>query len=177
MPFVPSIIFNAIHFFFEMFNPGMYPFYFSAMKESIWGSITIWMYYLRIEHFCRGTTQMFASDMDVLFEDRALLPRYNPDVFKWHLFISNLTEDVFQVLKDTFFLDYWRTLRFQSLPGDSELVTEQPVTISVPESDGVLKGSLLYFLLIILTYQSFIHFFSLFSWKVLIKNYLFAQRV
>ena len=43
-------------------------------------------------------------DTDILPEDRALLPRYNSDVCKWHLFISYLTEDVLQVPKDTFTL-------------------------------------------------------------------------
>ena len=37
-------------------------------------------------------------------------------VCKWHLFISNLTEDVFQVLKDTFTSNYARPLRFQTVP-------------------------------------------------------------
>ena len=40
--------------------------------------------------------------MDVLPEDRSLLPKFNSDVCKRHLFFSNLTEDVYQVLTDTF---------------------------------------------------------------------------
>ena len=54
-------------------------------------------------------------DTDILAEDRALLPRYNSDVCKWHRFISNLTEDVFQVPKDTFTMDYARTLKSQTV--------------------------------------------------------------
>ena len=52
-------------------------------------------------------------DMDVLPEDRSLLPKFNSDVCKWHLFFSNLTEDVYQVVNDTFTMDYKRELKFQ----------------------------------------------------------------
>ena len=83
--------------------------------------------------------------MDILPEDTALLPRYNSGVCEWHLFIFNLTEDVFQVPKDTFTMDFARTLIFQTLLEDSEPVSEEPSTISVPESDEVLKDSLLFF--------------------------------
>ena len=43
------------------------------------------------------------------------IPRYNSDVCKWHLFISNLTADAFQFPKDTFTMDYARTLKFQTV--------------------------------------------------------------
>ena len=56
------------------------------------------------------------SNIDIVPEDTALLPRYNSDVCKWHLFISNLTAGVFQVPKDTFTMDYARILKFQTVP-------------------------------------------------------------
>ena len=74
----------------------------------------------------------------------SLLPKFKSDVCKWHLFFSNLTEDVYQVLNDTFFMDYKRELRFQSLLEENEGVPQEPATITVPESDEVLKGSVLY---------------------------------
>ena len=49
-------------------------------------------------------------DMDILPEDCSTLPKSNSHVCKWHLFVSNITEDVFHVLKDTFTLDYTHTL-------------------------------------------------------------------
>ena len=55
-------------------------------------------------------------DRDALPEDRSVLLCYNFDVCKWHLFVSNLTEDVFACLKTTFEMDYVRSLRFQQLP-------------------------------------------------------------
>ena len=73
-----------------------------------------------------------------------MLPRYNSDVCKWHLFISNLTEDVFQALSDTFTMDYQRTLKFQNIPDEMDVVNQQPdqaVKITIPESDEILKGS------------------------------------
>ena len=59
-------------------------------------------------------------DMDMLPEDRSQLPKFNSDVCKWHLFFSNLTEDVYQVLDDTFTMDYKRELRFQQVPDENE---------------------------------------------------------
>ena len=38
-------------------------------------------------------------DMDILPEDRSTLAKYNSDVCKWHLFVSNITEDVFHILQ------------------------------------------------------------------------------
>ena len=71
--------------------------------------------------------------MDILPEDR-VLPTYDSDVCAQ-----------VQVLKDTFTMEYARTLKFQTVPEDSEPVFEEPSMISGPESDQVLKGSLLFF--------------------------------
>ena len=87
-------------------------------------------------------------DMDVLPEDRSQLPKFNSDVCKWHLFFSNLTEDVYQVLDDTFAIDYKRELRFQQVPDENEGASKEPPTIAIPETDAVVvKGSFLIFLL------------------------------
>ena len=51
-------------------------------------------------------------DLEILPDDRGTLSKYNSDVCKWHLFVSNITEDVFQVLTETFALDYKRSPRF-----------------------------------------------------------------
>ena len=48
-----------------------------------------------------------------------------------------------QVPQDTFIMDYNRQLKFQNISEDSELVSEESGTNTVPESE-VLKGSLLY---------------------------------
>ena len=44
---------------------------------------------------------------------------------------SNLIEDVFQVVNNTFILDYKRQLRFQALLDDTEAATEEPVANTV----------------------------------------------
>ena len=82
--------------------------------------------------------------MDVLPEDRSLLPKYNSDVCKWHLFFSNLKEDVFQVVQQIFSLDYARQLKFQSLSEEEESAdqTAASVSISIPDKDELIKGSL-----------------------------------
>ena len=54
-------------------------------------------------------------DLEVLPDDRNTLAKYNSDVCKWHLFLSNITEDVFQSLTENFALDYNRSLRFQTI--------------------------------------------------------------
>ena len=82
--------------------------------------------------------------MDVLPEDRSLLPKYNSDVCKWHLFFSNLTEDVFQVVKDIFALDYSRKLKFQLLSEEEEEAAEPLASITIPEKDELIKGFLHY---------------------------------
>ena len=81
--------------------------------------------------------------MDILPEDRNTLPKYTSDVCKWHLFVSNLTEDVFDCLKTTFEMDYVRSLRFQQLPDEPASASEVPSTIAPSVADEVLKGSFL----------------------------------
>ena len=85
-------------------------------------------------------------DLDVLPEDRSTLPKYNSDVCKWHLFFSNLTEDVYQVLVDIFTLDYKRELHFQTLTEETFDVSAEPKAVIIPETDTVLKGLLLWLL-------------------------------
>ena len=86
-------------------------------------------------------------DFDVLPEDHSQLPKFNFDVFKWHLFFSNLTEGVFQVLKQTFefILDYKRELKFQILSEETDAVTAEPIPSGkvIPENDELLKGHFL----------------------------------
>ena len=81
--------------------------------------------------------------MDTLPEDRATLSRFNSDVCKWHLFVSNITEDVFHVLQETFNLDYTRQLKFQVHSEQQELQPSQSNVICIPASatDDTLKGS------------------------------------
>ena len=81
--------------------------------------------------------------MDTLPEDRATLPKFNSDVCKWHLFISNITEDVFHVLQDTFNLDYTRQLNFQVHSEKQELQSSNSTVTFLPASatDDTLKGS------------------------------------
>ena len=57
-------------------------------------------------------------DMDTLPEDRATLPKFNSDVCKWHLFISNITEDVFHVLQDTFISIILVSSSFKCIPNN-----------------------------------------------------------
>ena len=80
-------------------------------------------------------------------EDRSLLPKFNSDVCKWHLFFSNLTEDVYQVVNDTFSMDYKRELRFQQISEENEGASKEPAAVAIPETDAVIKGSFLIFLL------------------------------
>ena len=81
--------------------------------------------------------------MDTLPEDRATLAKFNSDVCKWHLFISNITEDVFHVLQETFNLDYTRQLNFQVHSKQQELQSSQTNVTFLPASatDDTLKGS------------------------------------
>ena len=47
----------------------------------------------------------------------------------------------FQVLKDTFTMDYNRTLKFQNIPEEMDIVPQQPaksVKITIPEADQIL---------------------------------------
>ena len=80
-------------------------------------------------------------DMDILPEDRSTLPKYNSDVCKWHLFVSNITEDVFHVLQQTFALDYTRQLKFQIQSDQPENPTAQPLQVPASATDDTLKGS------------------------------------
>ena len=79
--------------------------------------------------------------MDILPEDRSTLPKYNSDVCKWHLFISNITEDVFHVLQETFTLDYSKQLKFQAHSDQPENQPAQSLPIPASASDDTLKGS------------------------------------
>ena len=81
-------------------------------------------------------------DLDVLPEDRSTLPKYNSDVCKWHLFFSNLTEDVYQVVVDIFSLDYKRELHFQTLSEETLDVSAEPKPVIIKDSDTVLKDFL-----------------------------------
>ena len=78
--------------------------------------------------------------MNVLPKDRSLLPKYNYYVCKWHLFFSNLNEDVFQVVQDTFALDYARKLKFQYLPEDNEEAIQGPGSVPIPDNDEIIIG-------------------------------------
>ena len=80
-------------------------------------------------------------DMDILPEDRSTLPKYNSDVCKWHLFVSNITEDVFHVLQQTFTLDYTRELKFQVHSDQPENPPAQSLPIPASATDDTLKGS------------------------------------
>ena len=113
--------------------------------------------------------------MDVPPEDRSLLPKYNSDVCKWHLFFSNLTEDVFQVVKDTFALDYARKLKFQCLPEEEEVPTQGPASIAIPDNDEIIKV-FAQFLFFLHMHQTFIPLFPLLFQKELIISWQFVQR-
>ena len=47
-------------------------------------------------------------------DDPKHLEKFNTDVSKWYLFISNLTEEVWVELKKVFEADYEMKLQFQS---------------------------------------------------------------
>ena len=81
--------------------------------------------------------------MEVLPDDRGTLAKYNSDVCKWHLFVSNITEDVFQLLTDIFTLDYSRTLRFQTYDAnDVAPQPSEPLKLLASATDEILKGLL-----------------------------------
>ena len=83
-------------------------------------------------------------DLEVLPDDRGTLSKYNSDVCKWHLFVSNITEDVFQLLTETFALDYKRSLRFQTFDA-SEVVEQTSQPIPTFATDDILKRFLVFF--------------------------------
>ena len=78
------------------------------------------------------------------------MPKYNSDVCKWHLFFSNLTEDVYQVVLEIFTLDYKRELNFQTLSKETLDVSAEPKLTILQGSDQILKG-LLFWLVFFLT--------------------------
>ena len=79
--------------------------------------------------------------MEVLPDDRGTLAKYNSDVCKWHRFVSNITEDVFQALSEIFALDYTRSLCFQTFDA-SEVVPEPSEPLPASATDEILKGLL-----------------------------------
>ena len=80
-------------------------------------------------------------DLEILPDDRGTLAKYNFDVCKWHLFVPNITEDVFQLLTETFALDYKRSLRFQTVDAN-EVVEQTAQPNPAAATDEVLKGFL-----------------------------------
>ena len=62
---------------------------------------------------------------------------------KWHLFIFNLAEDVFDTLKTIFQMDYKRSLKFKLLPEEPTPTCEQCSERAPSVVDQVLKGTLL----------------------------------
>ena len=81
-------------------------------------------------------------DLDVLPEDRSQLPKFNSDVCKC-IFFPNLTEDVYQVLLETFTLDYKREIHFQTLSEETHDASAEPKAVPIAETDKVLQGLLL----------------------------------
>ena len=63
------------------------------------------------------------------------------DVCKCHLFISNVTDNVFECVKTTFEMDYSGSLKFQLLPAESTVTNEQSSQTNIPGIDEVLKGA------------------------------------
>jgi len=52
--------------------------------------------------------------------------------------MSNITEEVFHILTETFALDYKRSLRFQTVDATEVLVPSQPIPASA--TDAILQG-------------------------------------
>ena len=78
-------------------------------------------------------------DLEALPDDRGTLSKYNSDVCKWHLFVSNITEDVFQLLTEIFTLDYTRSLRFQTYDAN-EVAPQASEPLPASATDDILKG-------------------------------------
>ena len=72
-------------------------------------------------------------------DDRGTLSKYNSDVCKWHLFISNITEDVIKLLSEIFTLDYSCSLRFQTYEA-SEVSPQALEPLPASATDDILKG-------------------------------------
>ena len=80
-------------------------------------------------------------DLEILPDDQGTLAKYNSDICKWHLFLSNITEEVFQLLSEFFALDYKWSLHFLTV--DVTEVLEAPSqSIPATATDVVLKGVL-----------------------------------
>ena len=77
-------------------------------------------------------------DMESLPDDRGTLPKYNSDVCKWHLFISNITEDVFKLLSEIFTLDYSCSHQFQTYEA-SEVSPQAVEPLPASATDDILK--------------------------------------
>ena len=82
-------------------------------------------------------TWMFSRKTDLSFQSITLMSANG-------IFLSNLTEDVFQVVQQIFSLDYARQLKFQSLSEEEESAdqTAASVSISIPDKDELIKSSL-----------------------------------
>ena len=78
-------------------------------------------------------------DLEVLPDDRNTLAKYNSDVCKWHLFLSNITEDVIQAFTEIFALHYSRSLGFQTIDA-SEVVPAPSEPVPASATDDILKG-------------------------------------
>jgi len=103
--------------------------------------------------------------LDVLPDDRSTLAKYNSDVCKWHLFFSNLTEDVYQVLLDIFSLDYKRELHFQTLSEETMDASAEPTPVIIKDTGIVLKGLLFWLNIFCFRHSRFESLGSLFSNK------------
>ena len=77
-------------------------------------------------------------DLEILQDDRGTLAKYNSDVCKWHLFLSNITEEVFQLLSETFALDYTHSLHFQTVDV-TEVLEASSQSIPATATNAVLK--------------------------------------
>ena len=77
-------------------------------------------------------------DLEILPDDRGTLAKYNSMSVNG-IFFSNITEDVFQLLTESFAVDYKRSLRFQTVDA-TEVVEPTAQTIPAAASDEVLKG-------------------------------------
>ena len=107
--------------------------------------------------------------LEILPDDCGTLSKYNSDVCKWHIFVSNITEDAFQLLTETFALDYKWSLCFQTFDA-SEVVEQMSQPIPASTTDDILKG----FLVFCITFSSHAHVLSLhppLCHKVLMGNW------
>ena len=70
-----------------------------------------------------------------------------------------MTEDVFQVVQEIFALDYARQLKFQTISEEEESAdqTTASASISIPDKDELIKGSLRYLRFVNINHEN-IHF-------------------